>query len=449
MFLCSFLRRLTLATTSFSLAVAGICGCKNASPNAVPPSAATQPAMSEAESAMQPEVYALTSGPVLKRTATRTLHIDDFKGQTYLQMMQSPSSGIYDKTTSDYNVGVKIATASTIVKNIGKCDPSVGTKAYSYFTGGETDFKSIVGNISGQSLSSASIISTLTPFVINLKNTADKKYATERCATLALLASGSGTLVTITPKSYFYNVSYNTSSGANGRTFAVTSTRKLLDASDSHYLGEMDALLKSSSMADSNAFYDAFLRVLVQCDSSGFSALSTDADTVDTDLLAIYTAELIRHNSAGLNPTKDPWEIDLGEVTFLTAYGAASGMVMQNGSLVPGKATAYYGQGTSSGTGIGATEDQFEKLGRLITAYETASNPTIVNNVLTNCPITDPSILADINGDLFRQILIYMTQPGFQATIASKPDPLRNAVLALLAQIRTDQAAITTYVQTH
>src|SRR5262249_24005778 len=148
-----------------------------------------------------------------------------------------------------------------------------------------------------------------------------------------------------------------------------------------------------------------------------------------------------------LDVNKHPWEIDVAEVTLLTSYGAASGMVMKNGSLVPGTAVDYYAKGTS-GSGIGETRADFMRLAKDITTFENdpQHHPDLVQKIVDLTPIQDPSILTAIDGDVFRRFLVFLNRPEFESNVTSRADALVLSMNALLLQIRADQADITTFV---
>src|SRR5258705_13205455 len=116
--------------------------------------------------------------------------------------------------------------------------------------------------------------------------------------------------------------------------------------------------MRPATTPEAGPFYPAILKVLTDCNSSDFAALPSNAQVTATDFVTIYTAELERHVMVNLVPNQHPWEIDLAEVTFLASYGSPSGMVMKNGTLVPGTAVAYFAGGTT-GSGIGVTRKGF------------------------------------------------------------------------------------------
>src|SRR5262249_17488983 len=160
--------------------------------------------------------------------------------------------------------------------------------------------------------------------------------------------------------------------------------------------------LRSATTGDIELFYQALFSFLTKSDGSQIGTLTSDAQVVATDLLAIYTAELDRHIMSNLDVNKHPWEIDVAEVTLLTSYGAASGMVMKNGSLQQGTAAAYYAKSTSgSGSGIGETRNDFMKLAEKITMFEKdpQHNPDLINEIIHLTPIQDTKILTAIDDD--------------------------------------------------
>jgi hypothetical protein len=337
---------------------------------------------------------------ILPRDSGRTIDLSAFIGRTYLQVMESAGDGIFSKTNFDDNSPVTIADAAQIVQIINQLDSAVGQKLFVLFKNGESDFRSIIANIQGQSLSPQQIRSVLLPYITNLNDPNRANIALDSSAALALLASGSGTLVLISPSGYFYNVGYQTPIVKSGRSFGAAPGRSLLDPSDSHYLTEMDTCLKGATPDELNSTYQAILEVLTKSDASKLSSLSSCAQVVAIDFLTIYTAELDRHVMVNLDVQKDPWEIDIAEVTLLTSYGAASGMVMKNGSLVPGTAADYGSAGA-----IGDARRDFTKLGTLVTAFEVGQRPDLIQAIMDVTPIQDAEILSAVGGDVFRRLL--------------------------------------------
>jgi hypothetical protein len=386
---------------------------------------------------------------LLPRDPARTVDLSTLTGQTFLQAMQASGSGIFDKTDADDSAPVTITTADQIVTDVNQYDSKVSQQVFGMFKNGQSDFHAAMANIQGKSFSPQTIRNGLRPFISssNLKSTANSTIAVDASADMALLASGSGSLVKIDSSNYFYNLGYQKPIVKSGRTYAVAQGRSLLDPSDKNYLTEMSAFLKPATSPDFSPFYTAILKVLANCDSSEVATLPAPGQVTATDFLAIYTAELERHVMVNLVPAQHPWEIDLAEVTFLTSYGAPSGMVMQSGSLVPGTAVAYFAVGTA-GSGIGETRKDFVKLATRITTFESQSghHPELVNAIVSLTPITDNAILSQVKGDVLRRYLVFLNRPEFQGSIQSHSSDLVNAMVAFLKQINTDNAQITQFI---
>jgi hypothetical protein len=395
---------------------------------------------------------ASTGAVLLPRGPNRTIVLSTFQGQTFLQAMQAGGSGIFDKTDIDDATPVMIVTADQVMGYVNQFDSTVSQRLIGMFKNGQADFSSVMAKIQGNSYSPQNIRTALQPFIssANLKPNAEPNIALDASADMALLASGSGTLIIINPANYFYNVGYQKPNVKSGRSFGVAPGRSLLDPSDKYYLNEMAEYLKPDTTPDASPFYTAILHVLTSCNPADFANLPATAQVAATDFLTIYTAELDRHVMVNLVPKTDPWEIDIAEVTFLTSYGAASGMVMQNGSLVPGTAVAYYGSGASGG-GIGETRTDFVKLATRITTFESdpQHHPELINAILNLTPTQDQTILSQVNGDIIRRFLVYLNRPEFQSTIQSHSSDFANAMGALLKQINADNTQITQYIQSH
>jgi hypothetical protein len=389
-------------------------------------------------------------GYVLPRDATRTIIMSTWKGKTLLDSMTTPGTGIYDRNKADNVAAVTIVASADIMADLSKFDPQISSKATALFTNGQSSVSAIFGHLQGQVVTPQNIRTALTPLIQDLKTASDKGLAVDVLADIALLGSGSGTLVDWGGQNYFYNIGYTVPVVKSGRSYAVSPSRPLLDPSDTYYLSEMDSVLGSSHPGAPDSFLAVVLNVLLNCDSSGVSSLDSTAQTALIDFVAIYTAELDRHVMVKLVPSTDPWEIDIAEVTLVSSYGSAAKMVMKNGSLVTGSATAYYGTGTSGG-GIGETRGDFMKLGSAITTYESlpGNHPDLVNNLMGLTPITNKTLLGQLKGDLFRRFLVYLNNPANQATIEMHPNDYSAAMSAFLKQIRSDQSAITAYVKSH
>lgn len=393
-------------------------------------------------------VGAPSSVPILPRDQARSIAIADFAGQPYLQAMRTASIGIYDKTNRDDGLAVTISGADQLIETIKLFDERIGERLYRQFQNGPESVRAIVKKIEGQTLSPSQIRAALEPNLIDVKAPADHNLALSSLSAVTLLASGSGTIVILAPENYFYNVGYQTPITGSGRTFAVASSRRLLDPSDRDFLSELHTVLAGSILSTQEEFYRALFGLLTSCNPNVLRTLSAPTQTALVDFIAVYTAELDRHVMTGLQE-KNPWEIDLAEVTLLDAYGAASGLVMSKGKLVAGDATAYFAHGPSGGGGIGETRADFTKLGSIITNFERAPNrhPELISRLEMLTPIATPAVLNELNGDVFRRVLVFLNTPASVETIKQNSDAINDTMVEFLSAVRADQAAITAFAK--
>lgn len=204
-----------------------------------------------------------------------------------------------------------------------------------------------------------------------------------------------------------------------------------LDASDVYYLKELDGFLSKS--ADPSDFYQNLLNVLVGCDSSQYSSIAKDAQTVSTDFFAIYTAELDRNMMTGLK--QHPWENDLAEVTLLSAYGNRAGMIEKSGQFVEGSVTDYFGVG-QTGSGIGETRKDRTALQLLVSNAERKLHPSLMNEI-------DQLIGTKPNQDVIHGLMVYLNNPKNQSSIHQNADRLVKTMLNFLSNIHSDDTSIT------
>jgi hypothetical protein len=378
-------------------------------------------------------VFAVCIGLGNSRTApaqTQSINLQQFQGKPYLTTLQS-ANGIYPATQKDEATAVTIAAPAAIAAKVATYDASIANNLYGEFVNGQSDYESFIGNIKGQSLTPEEARTKLQTFTPNLKDPSQKSIAVDRSYEAALLASGSGVLVTIDSGHSFIDISYKIPVVQSGRSYGETPKRAFFDQSDKGYLMELDAYIKGSA-AEAGNFYPTILNTMTASNPQGLGALSDAGQVAATDFLTIYTAELIRHNMVGLGKT-DPWEIDIGEVTLLDDYSAVSGKIVVNGSLVPGSISTY-GSGA-----IGNHRKDFVALAQLIQKYEEARHPDLVSAVKALTPTQDPTL----DSDVFRRVFVYLNTPSAQTNIAENATAIVTAVDALLAQVRADAGTIT------
>lgn len=161
------------------------------------------------------------------------------------------------------------------------------------------------------------------------------------------------------------------------------------------------------------------------------------------DFLAVYVAELERHEMAGLGK-RAPWGIDLAEVTLLSGYVAAANMAMKDGKFVPGGSQLWADKGS-----IGNVKSEFTRLGKLITAYllDPFNSPQLVDRVVDLTPIPDAELADEIDGDIFRRILVYLNMRATQEDAQKNAAELTEATIALLQHLETEQDKITAFIK--
>src|SRR5262249_399944 len=116
-------------------------------------------------------------------------------------------------------------------------------------------------------------------------------------AEVMAMSSGAGVLVQLDEKNYYYNYGYK--SGAlpddvmSGRSFGASPGPRANDAPDTFSRGGLGRLLTNSEAHI--ALYQVMRDVLPRSHLDDYSKMSTLAQTVETDFLAVYTAESDRH----------------------------------------------------------------------------------------------------------------------------------------------------------
>ncbi len=190
---------------------------------------------------------------------------------------------------------------------------------------------------------------------------------------LNLIEKGAGVALRIDANNYIFNIGYLDGSDPkndvkSGRSYGVGPSGTQSDPSDVAYLRELESYLKAEPQAAGD-FVEALMKVITDCDPSGWAKLSEDGQSVATDFLAIYTAELDRHLMVNLNVRQHPWEIDLAAATFVSIFDVESGLIFQNGEFSKGSIKNWWAQG-QSGSGIGNTRRDRLALQKLIAQVE-------------------------------------------------------------------------------
>lgn len=254
-----------------------------------------------------------------------------------------------------------------------------------------------------------------------------------------LIAQGAGVAIRINAKNYFFNVGYGDGSSADdiksGRSYGVGPTNRESDPSDEFYLTELENYLKSEPK-QAGTFYKAIMQALTDCDTSGWSDLSTAGQMVATDFMAIYTAESARHLMVNLKATAHPWEIDLAAATFVSVFDAATGMMNQKDGgdfkLVKGSIGQWWAKG-QQGSGIGETRGARTDLSEKISAYEAKKHPDLISEI--------EAVVGKTRGnDVIQGTFEYLNTPpkGPSDFDSDKAEKLTDAMVKFIEQVQAD-----------
>jgi hypothetical protein len=385
------------------------------------------------------EADARSPDPILERAWWQTTDLREHIGQTYLQTFLADVVGIHAEIVADYNRPIVIADADTVVAVLDKFDPKVSKKIFEDYFDGQEAFVSVVEQIAGRRMQTADLRDTLKARVDQAVLARWASQELSETADMVLLASGSGTLVRLDDRNYFYNVAFQDPIRYSGRSYRV-SHGDALDPSDAVYLNEIDAYLGPDN-TDPSPLYQVMFELLTNSDPRGIADLPSDTQRLIADFMTIYTAELDRNNMAELSPDTWPWQSDLAELTLIAAYGGASGMAMKDGELIRCSTFAY--------TWTHGMKDRSElmRVGSFITEYERSKNPQLVYDVIALTPLTDREVVASVGTDLFRRVLIFLNRPETMETAQANAVALTSAMVALLKQVRSDQASITDFIK--
>jgi hypothetical protein len=362
------------------------------------------------------------------------IEIGKLKGNTWFKFMTLKPGGGKDALDADGAAKFKIANADRIKTAKGQVDPRVYRKFILGVRGGEAALPQLAARFQ-QDTTTRTLSDDL-----GKTGLVSDKYG---IAPFLSLASGAGVAIRIDADNVFYNIGYGTGAVLNdemtGRSFGHGPNHKALDASDAFYLDELEQYLKANP--DSSNFYKALLKLLTNCDPSGYAALDGLGKTVATDFMAVYTAEADRHLMSNLK--MHPWENDLAEVTFISAYSVQSGLLYLSGKLQPGKLGGWWAKSaTSNRSGIGETRHDRRALQSAIVAYERTKHPDLIQRI-------ESLVGRRHDGDVFRALTEHLNNFHTPASLGAKADQIVDAYAALLQEMRKDASDIKAWVDAH
>ena len=395
-----------------------------------------------------PEVSAPASLPdsYVPKTAQSVVSLSDFRGKTFLQFMVAPNGmkAALDKAQLE---SLTFADKNSIRLAADRFDGDVYKKILRSLTGGQTGLDQLMDALAGKTTTpdhAAGIIAGELK-ELNLAAQPEKIGLTAVAAAPFLaLASGNGVTTILDRNNYYLNYGYKSGNNPaelekdvkSGRSFGASTGHKALDVSDKYYLLELDKLLTSTE--DTSSFYRTLLEVITRCDSSRLPGLPTLTQTVATDFIAVYTAEIDRHAMAGFKT--HPWENDLAEATLVSSYASTERKVVVGGKLVDGAPVNFFGVGVQ-GSGIGIMRKDRRTLQLAVANLERKLHPELVGRVET--------LIGRRGGDVFHNLMTFLNNPQNQSKVQASAAQLTDAIVEFLAQVHVDSRLITDDVKSN
>ncbi|MEY4630519.1 MAG: hypothetical protein RIQ81_639 [Pseudomonadota bacterium] len=353
---------------------------------------------------------ALAADPPLKVSASYDL--SDSQGEmTFFELMASPKSGIKAALDRDHGEPVRVVSAVTFRKRAGNFAHL--RKLESRFVDGADGLDALVGSLAGQTIPVSSMYGRVIGALKSQKlaKTNDPQQLSRLAGALVpviAIASGKGVLVRLDDENYCYNYGYAPGSGGadleadktsrkTGRSYGASIERNAYDPSDNDYLRGLAVYAYEASDRELAKFYSVLFQILLKSDASGLKDLSPAGQTVMSDFMAIYMAELDRHLMTGLKMYE--WENALTEITMLAAYSAQdqgltldprsgsdnqtnSRELVSSGELPPrDRLTGFFGVGTQ-GSGLdGRNKARRHALTKKVVAAMREQSPELVTRI--------------------------------------------------------------------
>ena len=363
------------------------------------------------------------------------IDLGDRYGRTYLNLVKASRGGIKSLFDADFAQTYEMADWPTVKSALGNFDKKIQRHVLTAFEDGEDGLEALVTSMNGVEYTPDTIVSQLRQYYRGKGNI----FA---LAHFLSMASGSGTLVVIDDENYFYNFGYRDGSSPDdvksGRSYGAGPLHAANDASDIFYLNELEQALTSGDSPE--LFYRSFLRVLLSTDVSTYGEMSDHYQTVATDLIAIYTAELDRHLMVDLDPARHPWENDLAEATFVSIYNAESGLMYKDGQLVEAPLRDHWAKSTvSNRSGIGITRKDRRALQQKISAYLREHDPRTVAAL-------EKITGSRRDGDIFRGLMEFLNHYDNQSAVTLNAKKIEELTIKILLRMKTDAAEITAAV---
>jgi hypothetical protein len=381
-----------------------------------------------------------------------------FKGSTFFEAVSLPG-GIKEQLEVDIVRTFAVTDRQSFRTRLTAFDDDVFPKLRRLFKNGDQDVDAMLEpanprGIAGRQVNPESI----TPSIRNAMNAClclvkpdELPLSAVKMSPVLSLISGGGVTIRLDESNKYLNIGYKAANKdspqdvidkavKSGRSFGISRGRKALDVSDVVYLDELEAFYQANDPRD---FYRALMRLLTQSDASGLKILPELGQTVATDFLAVYTAELDRHLMTGL--TQHPFENDLAESTFLSLFIAKAHLLVvdrrvidktqENGALVPPRPHHLFRVGTN-GSGLGGRARADRKLfQRRVADAERKLHPELFERLAAALGVR-PSV------DMMDALTAFLNNPANQAKVRANADEIVEATALLMGQIGDDAATI-------
>lgn len=187
--------------------------------------------------------------PLLERPAAQRTDLSEHIGKTFLQTLLTPVVGLDAEMDAEIYKPVTIVTGTDMTTAISTFHPNVA-ELYDQLRDGQTSFLQAISGFEGKAVVPGQMRELMRPVTAPLvKEGKNPGAANGSISGLALLISGSGTLVVMDDDNYFYNVGYQDDNITTGRSYAVSGSRLLLDATHKEYLVDLQSYVKAEGGA--------------------------------------------------------------------------------------------------------------------------------------------------------------------------------------------------------
>jgi hypothetical protein len=365
-------------------------------------------------------------------------------GMSFHRFMTGPD-GLKAAFDHDEARSFSVATKDAFLAAATRFDPPVLQKIADIFAVGQPGLEAFLGDLAGRTFDPASFprdSGVREALRGRLKKPENLPLDVVVVTPLVVLASGGGTRVRIDERNHYDNVGYrpggdgpdHAADAKSGRSFMTSPVHGARDTSDIAYLKDLGSYLTAPG-ADAPAFFRTLLELLTRCDPSGYARLSDPGQSVVTDFVGVYTAELDRNL---MNPVHR-WENDLAEVTFLSAYGCAAKRVNKGGRLVEGAPVDYFGVGPQ-GSGIGETRTERRALQQAVCAAVRTIVPAAIDDLASLVGV-------EPDADVIHGLMLLVNDPSRQEVVEHEESQLANLTVGLLTAMHDHASEVTAAIE--